>query len=96
MFKSDWLEKVIWGFIVFVVIIMIYLSIQNSKNYISEGKVISKEHSEMTTMFDGNGLMIIIPESYSIRITDGNKTYSTSIDKNTYNKVNVGDWFKIK
>ena len=68
---------------------MIYSSIQNERNYMSEGTVISKTYDPETFI---NGTFY--PATYSITITDGTKDYIKSIDPITYSQYEIGSHYR--
>jgi len=71
---------------------------KNYLNKIPEGNIVSKCHYEgyyYWVSTGKSGFMNYVPDSYSFTITDGNKSYSTSVTKEEYQIYNEGNYYKI-
>lgn len=107
--KGEILEIFLIGFLIIVIvglIVVLISSIVNEINYgDKEGIVIDKKynkpHTTTTYMHTGKIIMPVNqyhPESWEIQIKkevdEKEKTIWISIDENTYNNLEIGDYFK--
>lgn len=98
IFRNLQLEQMILIVCGLLIAFVLYAEISNQMNRIPSGIVTEKHYSAPYVTYTMSGkvnIPVVHPETFNVTITDGVKTFKTSVRESTYDSVDVGDTLNL-